>query len=146
MIRSRGLIVVAVLVVVAGVSGCSALRTPGAADERRPGTPVGVDLEPYSEGPFVVAYDDGSVDVVTMGSSSCPAEATSAEQEDLEFVVAFKVEAEGPCTADSAPTTHTFTAASIGSTVPTTARLLFQGSDELVVEVIRAEDRKGVSP
>lgn len=146
MTRSSGLLLIGAMGALAVLSGCSALPSIGVADERTTGQPVGVELEPYTEGPFVVAYDDGSVDVVTWGSSSCPAEATSAEQAGLEFVVVFAVHAEGPCTADSAPTTHTFTAESIGATVPKTARLLFPESDEIVVETIRADERKGVSP
>lgn len=145
--RSRGLVFLGAFAVLIGLSGCTAVPSIGVADQRKPGAPEGVDIVPFTEGPAVIAYDDGSVDVVTWGSGSCPAEATSAEKDGLEFVVVFTTNSEGVCTADMAPTTHTFSAESVGSRVPETATVRFEEYDgEVVVEVIRTEERGGVSP
>jgi hypothetical protein len=144
---SRGLVLLGAFAVLIGISGCAAVPSIGVADQRRPGVPEGVDIVPFMEGPAVVAYDDGSIDVVTWGSGSCPAEAASAEKDGVEFVVVFTTNSEGVCTADMAPTTHTFSAESVGSRVPETATVRFQEyDDEIVVDVIRAEERGGISP
>lgn len=143
----RGLIGVGGVALLVGLAACSMVPSIGVADERRPGTPAGVEIAPFTEGPVVVAYDDGGVDVVTWGSSSCPAMATSVEKKDGEFIATFETPSEGPCTADMGPTTHVFTAASIGSTVPDTSRLIFSDfDDEQTVEVTRVSVRGAVVP
>lgn len=142
----RGLTIIGSVALVLGLAGCS-FSSAGAADTRQTGTPIGIDIPQFAEGPLVVAYDDGSVDVVTWGSASCPAEATSAKKSDGEFVAVFESRSEGNCTADMAATTHTFSADAVGSSVPQTARVVFpEWDDDRAVEIIRADARQGVTP
>ncbi|KJQ52555.1 hypothetical protein [Microbacterium sp. SA39] len=130
------------------LSGCAGVPSIGVADERTGGVPesfesatAGNDEPGFLEGPIVLAYADGGVDVITWGSGSCPPRATSAAKEGTEFVVSFEHDAQGACTADMAPTTHSFTASSVGSAVPEVARISFPAYDEEhVVDVIAVED------
>jgi hypothetical protein len=130
------------------LAGCGGTPSIGVADERTGGVPesfeaatAGNDELGFLEGPVVLAYSDGSVDVVTWGSGSCPPRATSAAKEGTEFLVSFEDDAQGACTADLAPTTHSFEASSVGSAVPEVARITFPAYDEEhVVDVLLIEE------
>jgi len=119
------------------LASCSSLDTPDVADERAGGVPGGWDSSFGGEELTVIAAEDGSVQVITWGSSSCAPTATSIEIDSTELVVTFEGPTSDPCSADMAPTTHTFSADTVGAVVPDIARVIFLGSDvEYVVEVI----------
>ncbi|MBP3036722.1 hypothetical protein J2M53_10755 [Arthrobacter sp. zg-ZUI100] len=114
----------ATLLAVLVLAGCAAVGPgadpdspgPGLAGPAQPGpeplVPSGeatfigeVDLDPK---PAASLDGRGNLSLVTYGSSSCPpvvagVEATSADT----IAIALDASAEGPCTADIAPTTHT---------------------------------------
>lgn len=82
--------------------------------------------------------DDGSVDVVTLGSGSCPPTASAIEIDDDQLVVTLEPSANDVCTADISPTTHSFSADKVGGRIPDTALIVFTDFDEPVhVDVIR---------
>ncbi len=117
------------------LASCS---SSGVADSRAQGVPDGVQLDAHAESPSVVAYDDGSVDVVTLGSGSCPPRATAIEVDDDQLVVTFEPSTNDVCTADISPTTHSFSAEKVGGEVPDTALIIFTDIDEqMEVDVIR---------
>ncbi|WES65989.1 hypothetical protein P0L94_07920 [Microbacter sp. GSS18] len=104
---ARAASAVAACLAVIVLAGCAA--NPGVGSVSR-GVPDGVTLDPFSEGPAAVWIDRGeSFAVVTLGSSSCPAMATevSASRDDR-VSVTFGPSPSTTCTADMAPTTHTF--------------------------------------
>lgn len=117
------------------LASCS---SSGLTDSRTQGVPDGVQLDALSESPSVIAYDDGSVDVVTLGSGSCPPTASAIEIDDDQLVVTFEPSANDVCTADISPTTHSFSADKVGGRIPDTALIVFTDFDEPVqVDVIR---------
>ncbi|UNK71370.1 hypothetical protein [Microbacterium sp. H1-D42] len=76
--------------------------------------------------------------VVTYGSGSCPATATAIENDGSLLVIVFEVDAAGPCTADMAPTTHSFSAEHVGEVIPDKAVVVFpEINEEHVVDIIR---------
>ncbi|GAA3703166.1 hypothetical protein GCM10022377_16000 [Zhihengliuella alba] len=131
---SRLLAVAAAAVLVAGCAG------PGVAESRAGGTPEGVEL-PVGEAalPVVIDVGDGSVKVVTWGSSTCLPRATSFENDGERLTVVFEEGSDGPCTADFTGTTHTFSAETVGGPVPDEARIVFapDGGEETVDVVHR---------
>jgi hypothetical protein len=134
--RTTRILVAASLIAMSGLLvSCS---SAGVGDKRETGIPDGLKLDEPTEGPIVIAHQDGSVDVVTQGSSSCPPTATAIEVDGDELLVTFEVSKNSVCTADIAPTTHSFAATTVGRNVPDTARLIFPEADEEVaVDVIR---------
>lgn len=125
----------AAIALVGLLASCSSL---GVADAREAGVPEGVALPAMSTDPAVIAYKDGSAKVVTFGSGSCPATATSLENDGGVLYIEFTVDAEGPCTADITATTHTFSAQKVDGAVSNDARVLFPEFDEKYdVKVIR---------
>lgn len=117
------------------LASCS---SSGVADSRTQGVPDGVQLDAHTESPSVIAYDDGSVDVVTLGSGSCPPTATAIEVNDDRLVVTFEPSTNDVCTADISPTTHSFSADKVGWEIPDRALIVFTDVDEPVeVDVIR---------
>lgn len=116
----------------------SCATAPPIADGRERGVPDGVELEPFSTGPAAIAREDGSVQVVTWGSGSCPPTATAFENDGRTLEIAFATDTAGPCSADRAPTTHTFSADTVGGSVPDVVRLVFpEFGEEQLVDVIR---------
>lgn len=143
----RAFSVTGVIALSFGLVGCAAGNSIGVADARTGGLPKDFDASTaagglaFAEGPAVLAYADGSVDVITWGSGSCPPRATSATKDGTEFLVSFESASQGPCTADMAPTTHSFEAGSIGSVVPEVARISYPDFDEEhVLDVILVVD------
>lgn len=127
----------AMLIAISGLLvSCS---STGIAESRESGVPEGLHLSEPTEGPIVVAYDDGRVDVVTQGSSSCPPTATAIEIEGDELLVSFELSKNEVCTADISPTTHTFSADSVGGDVPSKARVIFPEVDEEIEVDVRRE-------
>ncbi|WP_309081022.1 hypothetical protein [Zhihengliuella sp.] len=119
------------------LAGCAG---PGVAESRAGGTPDGVELPVGDEAlPVVVDVGDGTVQVVTWGSSSCLPVATSFENDGDRLTVVFEEESDGPCTADFTGTTHTFSADTVGGPVPDEARIVFapEGGEETVDVVHR---------
>ncbi len=134
--RTTRILLAATLIAMSGLlASCS---STGIAESRESGLPEGLHLDEPTEGPIVVAYDDGRVDVVTQGSSSCPPTATAIEIEDDELLITFELSKNEVCTADISPATHTFSADTVGGDVPNMARVIFPEADEEVaVHVIR---------
>lgn len=117
------------------LASCS---SPGIVDSRVQGVSERIKLEAHTEEPFVIAYTDGSVDVVTQGSGSCPPTASSIVIDDDKLVVTFEPSTNDVCSADISPTTHSFSADTVGGEAPDTALIVFTDFDEPVeVDVIR---------
>jgi len=136
--RMRVLLAATLLAITCVLASCASPGGPGITDSRALGVPEGVQLGGPTEGPFVVAYDDGSVDVVTQGSGSCPPTASAIEIEADLLVVTFEPSTNDVCTADIAPTTHSFSADRVGGDVPDTARIIYSSEDAPIdVDVIR---------
>jgi hypothetical protein len=112
----RRLVLIAIAIAVTvGMCGCttapSTSLSAGAATTAYSGepTPLPSGLIDPSGGYATVA--DGRLAIVLVGSSSCPPHADSADLATMTF--GFSVDTEGPCTADSAPTTFEFDVPSI---------------------------------
>ncbi|MCJ1707063.1 hypothetical protein [Microbacterium sp. VKM Ac-2923] len=134
--RTRRYVAVSALAVFAAVlTSCS---DAGAADSRTPGMPTGIPATGMDFEPVVHLQSDGSVAVVTWGSSSCPATATTFDNDGDSLVVVFSTSSQGVCTADIAATTHTFSADRVGDAVPLEATISFPEFDEThVVQITR---------
>ncbi len=108
MVRLRsGYIGFGVLGALLALTGCAA---PGVADTVERGAPDNVDIDPLSGKPAAAWIERGErFAIVTLGSSSCPPVATSISADgDDRIAVTFGPSPNDPCTADIAPTTHTF--------------------------------------
>jgi ABC-type oligopeptide transport system substrate-binding subunit len=133
--KARTFLAASLIAMTCLLASCS---SSGVADSRTQGVPDGVQLDALSESPAVVAYDDGSLDVVTLGSGSCPPRATGIEVNDDQIVVTFEPSTNDVCTADISPTTHSFSADKVGWEIPDKALIVFTDFDEPVeVDVIR---------
>lgn len=134
--RSRRYVAVSALVAFAAVlTACSAA---GVADSRTPGVPSGIPVDGLDLKPAVHLQADGSIAVVTWGSSSCPSKASAFDNDGESLVVSFSTSSNGVCTADLAATTHIFSAERVGDTVPVEATVTFPEFDDTqVVEVTR---------
>jgi len=120
------------------LTSCSPHSSPGFADSRELGVPDDLELTEFNTEPAVLAYPDRSVKVVTYGSGSCPATATALTNDGSTMVVEFDLDTTGPCTADMAPTTHTFSAEKVGDAVPDRATVSFpEFGEEHVVDVLK---------
>lgn len=114
--RQKRPVMIAIAIAVAvGMFGCTAepstAISSGAATTAYAGepTPLPSSLVDASGGYATVV--DGRLAIVLLGSSSCPPHADSADLATMTF--GFSVDTEGPCTADSAPTTFEFDVPSI---------------------------------
>nr|WP_307329188.1 hypothetical protein [Microbacterium sp. SORGH_AS_1204] len=134
--RTRRYVAAAASVVFAAVlTSCS---DAGVADSRAPGVPTGIPVDGPGAEPAVHLQSDGSIAVVTWGSSSCPPTATAFDTTGESLVVSFSTSSNGVCTADLAATTHIFSADRVGDTVPLEATVSYPEFDEtLVVEITR---------
>lgn len=127
-------VVVMTMIVVITLASCS---SAGVADSRRAGPPPDVEVT-LSGAPAAYAPGDGSIEIVTWGSSSCPPTATSFTVRDGSASVAFTLSTGSPCTADIAATTHIFGPEKVGKTMPDTAQITFTDlSEKYDVKVIR---------
>lgn len=134
---SRSLWAIIAIAAVTALASCSSI---GVADSREEGIPAGAALPSDDEGPYVLATANGDVQVVTLGSTSCPPTATDFANDGTEMRIGFELAVGGTCTADIGPTTHTFSASTVGSTIPDVAHIEFPEIDEeYVVEVTRLE-------
>ena len=124
-----GLIVVAIAVAV-GMFGCTTEPSTdipaGVATTAYPGEPTprpsGL-VDPVAGYATVV---DGRLAIVLRGSSTCRPHADSADLATMTF--GFSVDTEGPCTADSAPTTFEFDVPSTEN-LPTFITINFTAGD-----------------
>lgn len=138
MSRRRLLLALPGALFAAALALTSCASVPPIADNRERGVPDGVELEPLSTGPAAIVGEDGSLQVVTWGSGSCPPTATALENDGQTLEIVFATDTAGPCTADLAPTTHTFAAETVGGSVPDVVRIVFPEFDEEhLVDVIR---------
>lgn len=117
------------------LAGCG---SPGVADGVRPGVPSGLGLDP-GDGPVAVWLDEGArFAVVTWGSSSCPAVATSLTATAADRLsLTFAASSNDPCTADMAPTTHEFVLPDAVTGRPVTISITYEdrdGADTLTLE------------
>lgn len=127
----------AVPIVIVATAVLSACSSAGVADSRYKGAPPGIEYSLGSSAPVVFASGDGSVDVVTWGSSSCPATATEFTVDDHSFSVTFEQSTKSVCTADIGPTTHVFGAERLGGVIPQTAHITFADPrEEYTVDVV----------
>lgn len=119
------------------LAGCSGAA--GVADRSYAGLPESGGVPPEAEvtgEPVAVWVEEGeSFAVTTWGSSSCPAEPTSVETTDAGIVeISFETDAEGPCTADLAPTTSEFSVPDDAATSPLVLSL--RGLGEGPIQVV----------
>lgn len=110
MSQKRPALIAIAIAVAVGICGCTTepstdipagIATTAYPGEPRP-LPSGL-VDPVSGYATVV---NGRLAIVLAGSSSCPPHADSADLATMTF--GFSVDTEGPCTADSAPTTFEF--------------------------------------
>ncbi|MDQ1084513.1 MULTISPECIES: hypothetical protein [Microbacterium] len=134
--RARRYGAVSALVALAVV--LTACSDDGVADSRTPGVPTGIPVDGLDLEPAVHLQSDGSIAVVTWGSSSCPPTATAFDNDGESLVVSFSASSNDVCTADLAATTHIFSADRVGDTVPLEATVSFPEFDDTqVVEITR---------
>ncbi|GAA4773392.1 hypothetical protein [Microbacterium gilvum] len=108
------------------------------ADEVITGGPDGVALPVETMGgPLAYAMDDGSVQIVTWGSSSCPPRATEFDNDGSIIMVVFVRSSAEVCTADYAPTTHVFGEDAVGGAVPDEASITIEDAEPVTVEIQR---------
>lgn len=117
----------------------SACSSSDVADSSYKGVPSGVALPEGdgSENVAVIAPGDGSVEVVTWGSSSCPLTATEFSNTGTRMTVTFEqLTKADACTADLAPRTHVFSAEKVGAQIPDTATITnLEGKEPSVFEI-----------
>ncbi|MGW9113483.1 hypothetical protein [Microbacterium sp. NPDC055683] len=152
--RSEGITVAIVAVTLAtlmagALAGCipGATSVPGVeptpspesiADDVITGGPDGVALPVDTMGgPLAYAMDDGSVQIVTWGSSSCPPRATEFDNDGSLLAVVFVRSSAEVCTADYAPTTHVFGEDTVGGAVPDEASITIEDAEPVTVEIQR---------
>lgn len=116
---------------VAAVLALSACAAQSVADSTYRGDPQSLEMPP-EQLVAVFAAGDGSVDVTTWGSSSCPAVATHFSIDDYVLNVTFAPANEDACTDDLSPTTHVFDAETVGETVPDAAHITFSETGEVI--------------
>jgi len=132
--RITGALLAAVLA--AAVTACGP-RT--VADARYVGLPEGFEREILPGEEQLIAVEvDGSLTVVTWGSSSClPTAVEFSVSGDLAEVV-FDPPREDVCTADLGPTSHVFDATTVGPRVPSEGAVTFADDGGThVVDVVR---------
>lgn len=127
--KRPALIAIAIAVAV-GICGCttepSTAIPAGIATTAYPGEPTPLPsglVGPVSGYATVV---NGRLAIVLAGSSSCPPHADSADLATMTF--GFSVDTEGPCTADSSPTTFEFDVPSTEN-LPTFITINFTAGD-----------------
>ncbi len=120
-------IAIAVAVVISGCTTVPSTAIPaGAATTAYPGAPTHLPsslIDPFAGYATVV---DGRLAIVLAGSSSCRPFADTADLATMTF--GFSVDTEGPCTADSAPTTFEFEVPSTEN-VPTLITIYLTADD-----------------
>ncbi|MGO4859349.1 hypothetical protein [Arthrobacter sp. 2MCAF14] len=123
-----------IMIVVVTLTSCS---SAGVADSRHAGAPPGVEVT-LSGAPVAFAPGNGSIEIVTWGSSSCPPTATLFTVKDGSASVTFDLSTGSPCTTDIAATTHVFGPEKVGKTIPETAHITFTDLyEQYDVKVIR---------
>ena len=134
--RTRRYVAISALLAFAAI--LAACSDAGVADSRTPGVPTGIPVDGLDLTPAVHLQSDGSIAVVTWGSSSCPPTATAFDNDGGSLVVSFSTSSQGVCTADLAATTHIFSVDRVGDTVPHQAAVSFPELGETkVVEITR---------
>ncbi|MCO1337791.1 hypothetical protein BJH93_02630 [Kocuria polaris] len=119
--------------------GATACAPRTVADARYGGLPEGFEREFLPGEEQLIAVEvDGSLAVVTWGSSSCLPTAVEFSVSGERADVVFDPPREDVCTADLGPTTHVFNASTVGPRVPSEVAVTFEDDGSThVVDVVR---------
>lgn len=124
--RTFALRIIPITMIALALTACSGPTS--VADDTSPGTPDSDELEidPGSDGPIAFWIDrDTMFGVVTWGSSSCPPVPTEMEGDAAVIKILFEPSDNEVCTADMAPTTHTFTVPEEMTQTPTSVEVRY---------------------